>query len=74
MSAARTEPTPGQAALAEAARREAALVYGRVTHEHHNTPTGLSALIAEAELADEETVDEAGDEPVDDRNNRWRRP
>ena len=41
--------TPGQEALREAARLEAALVYGRV-HTEHRQPTGTAAVIAEAEL------------------------
>jgi hypothetical protein len=43
-------PTAGQLALREAARLEAAKVYGGLVPEHHNQPSGLTALVAEAEL------------------------
>lgn len=43
--------TPGQLALIEAARMEAARVYGRV-YPDHQEPVGLSALVAEAEIAE----------------------
>lgn len=50
----------GREALAEAARLEAARVYGAVVHEHKQ-PAGTAALVAEAELADRDVKRAAHD-------------
>ena len=50
--------TPGAEALREAARLEAARVYGRVVHETH-APISITAAVAEAELAACDEVDTA---------------